>query len=437
MKTNCFLIAILVTANSFAQDLTLNEAIQIGLENNYSVKIVRNSASMADNNNTLGNAGFLPILTVGAAQNYTTQNAEQQFITDPNPRVIDAAKSDAFSSNATLSWTIFDGLQMFAAKSRLEELERIGFLNIEKAIQNTIRDISVAYYTIILERDRLNILDSSLLLSRDRLSIAKSKYEVGNASKLEYMTAQVDYNADITAKLRQEEMVLQARIELNRLLNRDLEVQFVVRGQIDVDTTLVMENLVQDAMAKNPDLQILRNNISVSSLSLKEIKAERLPTISLNANYNYNKSNSQAGFLISNQTNGYSYGASASWNLFNGFTVNKRAQNARIQMSTNEMVLQDLQNQLNATLLRTYSHYTFNMKLLSLEQENYLVARENSSIAFERYRLGNSNALELREAQLQSVQAAGRLIDASYNTKLAELDLLMLSGNIMESENQN
>jgi outer membrane protein TolC len=326
---------------------------------------------------------------------------------------------------------------MFAAKSRLEELERIGFLNIEKAIQNTIWDISVAYYTIILERDRLNILDSSLLLSRDRLSIAKSKYEVGNASKLEYMTAQVDYNADITAKLRQEEMVLQARIELNRLLNRDLEVQFVVRGQIDVDTTLVMENLVQDAMAKNPDLQILRNNISVSSLSLKEIKAERLPTISLNANYNYNKSNSQAGFLVSNQTNGYSYGASASWNLFNGFTVNKRAQNARIQMSTNEMVLQDLQNQLNATLLRTYSHYTFNMKLLSLEQENYLVARENSSIAFERYRLGNSNALELREAQLQSVQAAGRLIDASYNTKLAELDLLMLSGNIMESENQN
>ena len=423
--------------NSFAQDLTLNEAIQIGLENNYSVKIVRNSAIMADNNNTLGNAGFLPTLSINASQNYTTQNAEQQFITDPNPRIIDAAKSDAFSSSATLSWTIFDGLQMFAAKSRLDELQKIGFLNIEKAIQNTIRDISVAYYTIILERDRLNVLDSSLLISQDRVNIAKSKYEVGKASKLEYMTAQVDYNADITAKLRQEEMVLQARIELNRLLNRDLEAQFMVTGQIDVDTTLVLENLLEDARAKNPDLQILRNNISVSSLSLNEIRAERLPTISLNANYNYNKSNSQAGFLVSNQTNGYSYGASASWNLFNGFTVNKRAQNARIQVNSNEMVLLDLQNQLDATLLRTYSNYSFNMKLLSLEEENYIVARENSSIAFERYRLGNSNALELREAQLQSVQAAGRLIDASYNTKLAELDLLLLSGNIMESENQN
>lgn len=430
-------IAVLFCSPVYGQQLTLNEAIQIGLEKNYSVKIVRNNAEIANNNNNLGNAGFLPRLSLGASQNYTTQNTEQQFITDPNPRVRDGAKSDAFSSSASLSWTIFDGLRMFSTKARLQELEEIGILNVEKTIQSTVRDITAAYYTIILQRDRLSILDSSIAISQDRLNLAQSKYEVGNASKLEYMTAQVDYNADVTAKLRQEEQVLQARIELNRLLNRDLETQFTIVGQIDMDTTLVMDKLLQDAMANNPDLAILRNSISVSTLSLKEIRAERLPSISLSANYNYNQSNSQAGFLVSNQSNGYNYGASASWTLFNGFTLNKRAQNAKIQVRSNEMLLQDLQNQINASIIRTYSNYSFNVKLYSLEQENYQVARENASIAIERYRLGNSNALELREAQLQAVQAAGRLFDAAYATKIAELDLLLLSGSIMKPESQD
>jgi len=435
MRVKFLLFATLFSAGSFAQEMSLSEAIQIGLENNYSVKIIRNNAEIAENNNNLGNAGFMPRLSLNASQSYTTQNTEQQFITDPNPRVRDGAKSDAFSSSANLSWTIFDGLRMFATRGRLQELEQNGILNVEKTIQTTIRDISAAYYNIILQKERLSNLDSSLEISNDRLNLAKSKYEVGNASKLEYMTAQVDYNTDVTAKLRQEEQVLQARIELNRLLNRDLETKFTITGEIDVDTTLVMENLIQDALVNNPDIAILRNNISVSTFSLKEIRAERLPTISLNANYNYNQSNSQAGFLVSNQSNGYNYGASASWTIFNGFTLNKRAQNAKIQMQSNEMLLQDLQNQINASIIRTYSNYTFNIKLYSLEQENYQVARENASIAIERYRLGNSNALELREAQLQSVQAAGRLIDATYSTKLAELDLLLLSGNILKPEN--
>lgn len=431
------LLFFLISSVAYGQELSLSEAIQIGLENNYSVKIVRNNAAIANNNNTLGNAGFMPRVALSASQNYTTQNTEQVFITDPNPRIVDGAESDNFSSSASFSWTIFDGLRMFATRNRLKELESIGVLNVEKAIQTTIRDITAAYYTIIRERDRLNILDSSIAISQDRLNLAKSKYEVGNASKLEFMTAQVDYNADVTTKLRQEEQVLLAQIELNRLLNRDLQTEFTITGSIDVDSTLVLEELQKEALINNPDLAILQNNISVSNLSLKEIRAERLPSLSLNANYNYGRLNSQAGFLVSNQAYGYTYGASATWTLFNGFTLNKRAQNAKIQINSSEMILQDLQNQLNASILRTYSNYTFNIKLLTLEQENYEVARENASIAIERYRLGNSNALELREAQLQAVQAAGRLIEASYATKIAELDLLLLSGNIMKPENQD
>ena len=138
IRAKFILLATLFTISSFAQEMTLSEAIQIGLENNYSVKIIRNNAEIAENNNNLGNAGFMPRLSVNASQSYTTQNIEQQFITDPAPRVRDGAKSDAFASSASLSWTIFDGLRMFATKGKLQELEQNGVLNVEKTIQTTI-----------------------------------------------------------------------------------------------------------------------------------------------------------------------------------------------------------------------------------------------------------------------------------------------------------
>jgi outer membrane protein TolC len=78
-------------------------------------------------------------------------------------------------------------------------------------------------------------------------------------------------------------------------------------------------------------------------------------------------------------------------------------------------------------------NYQNSIDLITLERENLGVARENAEIALERYRLGNSNALELREAQRNAVEAETRMIDAIYNTKIAEIELMRLSGQVVDS----
>ena len=66
-----------------------------------------------------------------------------------------------------------------------------------------------------------------------------------------------------------------------------------------------------------------------------------------------------------------------------------------------------------------------------LEEENIVLVRENLFIARERYRLGISTFIEMREAQQNLADASSRLIQARYNTKAAEIELLRLRGDIV------
>jgi len=411
--------------------LTLEEAIKIGLENNYSVKIANNDASIEQNNFSRGNAGFFPEISLNASKSFTNQDVKQEFI-DNRINERDGATSDVLSTGVNLNWTVFNGLRMFATYEKLNEMRLSGGLELESVVEATIRDISLAYYRIILELNKLSVLDTSLQLSSERLELAKSKYEVGKASKLEYMSAQVDYNADKSALIKQKELLENAKIDLNQIMSRDLEDQFNVYDRIDIDTTLLLSELEQDALVNNKDIMMVLKDLAISNLELREINTEKLPSVGLNLGYNYNNLNSQSGFLLSNRTNGWTYGVSAIWPIFNGFSVQRRAQNARIEISSDHHRVDLLKLQISADLKKTYINYKNNIQLLVLERENFQVARENSEIALERYRLGRSNALELREAQINAVESAGRLIDASYNTKIAEIQLLWLSGHLVK-----
>ena len=118
-----------------AQDtLELATAIQIGLENNFNIKISDGQRQIASNNNTYGNAGFLPTLDVSAARRYSRENTANIFI-NGQEQSVDGANSNNLTAGAVLNWTLFDGVTMFHTKSRLEELQKQGIAMNESVIQ--------------------------------------------------------------------------------------------------------------------------------------------------------------------------------------------------------------------------------------------------------------------------------------------------------------
>jgi len=426
------LILIMCGNQALAQDtLELSMAIQIGLNNNFDIKISEGQKEIAVNNNTYGNAGFLPTLDLSAAQRYTVENTSQKFISgDEQNR--DGAKSNNFSAGALINWTLFDGTTMFFTKNRLAELEKQGMAITESVIQNIVAQIAIEFYTVALEQIRLGLLEENIGLSEDRMEIAKNKYEFGKASKMEYLQAQVDLNRDKSNYMIQQENLAASKTGLNELMGRDVTLDFYVVFDPELNTSLQYQELRSVMENSNPELLAARYELSASRLVEKELFGERIPEIGVNLGYNYAKSEAQAGFLLSRQSSGITYGVSATWNLFDGFNLNRQIQNAKISAENIKLNYEAIKLSLERNLYSTFISYQNNIQLRNMEEANREVARENNEIAIERYRVGNSSPLELREAQINLLEANLRYLNAAYSIKTGEIDLLLLAGLLMK-----
>lgn len=414
------------------EELSLDEAIKIGLKNNFDIRLARNLEEITALNAVPGQAGFLPILNVTSNRSFSVADVEQQFVNDSSPRVIDNAKSNNFNISPQLQWVIFDGFGMFATLDRLKELEAEGIENTKVAVENTVAAIANAFYLIALEEARLEVLKNTMEISRQRLRISEDLYKVGKSSKLEFLAAQVDLNADSTALINQEVTIFTSKANLNELLARDADVDFKVAFDIEVTEDLNLANLISSLNVKNPQLLAAQRRANAAYIQIREIQAERFPILSLNGAYNYSRLLSDAGFLISNQNQGFNYGLSASFNVFNGGNLNRRVQTAKIQQMNAELSYEQLQLQLENDIQRAFITHQKNITLMNLEQVNRDIAAENEEIALERFRLGVSTFLELREAQRNAVDAETRALVAAFNAKSSEIELLRLSGDIIK-----
>ncbi|GAB3172240.1 TolC family protein [Telluribacter humicola] len=426
---------LVVATQVMAQErLTLEKAIAIALENNYSIKIAERRVDIAENDNTLGNAGFLPTVTAVAQKNYSSSHLRQEFFNELQPPLNRRGVNNNNSAiGPSLVWTIFDGMGMFVAQERLQQLEEAGRTNAKITIENTVADVSSAYYQIVRESQRVRALQNALGISVDRLELAKANYDVGAGSRVDYINAQVDYNGDTAAYIAQVQVYNNAKINLNTLLARDPLNDFSVADSIYLQTNISIDQLRQSMLNQNPNLVFAAQQRRLAQLDIKALTAQMYPQVDLVGGYGYNTTNNQAGFGVRSARNDiWSYGARVSVNIFDGFNQRRRIQNAKINVLINEDQEANLRTELVGALQRTYNNYQNSLQLVALEEQNFRIARQNVDIAFERYRVGNATAYEFREVQRNTVAAETRLIEAKFNAKLAEIELFRLSSTILQ-----
>ena len=334
------------------------------------------------------------------------------------------------SYGVALGWTIFDGLQMFANYERLKELQKSGEVNAKATILSTISAVVNAYYTVMKEQQLVIARDSALDVSNWRLQIANNKLTLGRGSKLDVLTAKVDYNTDTSAYLQEINLLKTAKTTLNQVMARDLNIDFKVDTSIRIDAKLEYTSLSGKMEQLNPELQNAFINKKIAELNLKQVKGQRYPTIAVNSGYEFQRSSSPTGFNTQQRANGLTYGLTASLNIFNGFLQRQNERNARIQINSAELSLDRTKQDISAQLISTYQTYLTNLELLEVEQTNVELAKQSLEITLEKYRLGSIAPLELREAQRNSIEAVSRYVEAQYQAKLTEITLKELSGTL-------
>ena len=136
---NLLILFLGIGANLHAQyPYTLQQCLEEGLMNNYSLRISRNEEQISKNNATLGNAGYLPTvdLTAGYSGNVNNTDTEERSTgnTISNRGVFD----QTLDAGLDVSWTIFDGFNISTTYKQLKELERQGATNTRIAIEDFI-----------------------------------------------------------------------------------------------------------------------------------------------------------------------------------------------------------------------------------------------------------------------------------------------------------
>ncbi|KEO73229.1 TolC family protein [Anditalea andensis] len=410
------------------EELTFEKAIQLGLDNNFEVKIAINEVELAELDRSLGQSLLLPTLGATYVGSYRNEDVEQRFLNDPAPRILDGAQT--YNRNFTLATIYGFNPEAFVALRRLGKLTEVSELEAKVVIENTVASISSSYYRMVLELQRYKVLRKALELSDERLDIARAQYEFGRASKRDFLAAQVDYNADLASLVTQEQVIENTRINLNQLLAVDPEHQYMVNDTITIADDIQLVDLIENAYTDNKQFLATQRMENVAYLQLREARALRLPYLTINGSYNNSILTSDAGFVLENRVDGLTAGATVGINLFSGFSVNRRIQSARVQQYNQQHVLQQYEIQMKSDIYRSYNVYTNTKRLLDIERKNYEVAIENSDIALERFRLGITGYLEFRDAQVNRLQAESRLIEAIYNIKESEIELMRLAGKI-------
>ena len=197
--------------------LSLQEATQLALNQNFGIRLARQEEQLAENNFTRGNAGQLPSVTGNATRTFNRNNLNQRF-GDNDPRVVNGATSNLFNTNATLGWTIFDGFGMFIAYDRLRTLRSQQQVISRATVEETVESVSNAYFAVVREAGKIRSLEEALAIGQARVDLTQARVDVGLAAKVELLTARVDFNADRSQLLQQQEALRAAKIQLNTLL---------------------------------------------------------------------------------------------------------------------------------------------------------------------------------------------------------------------------
>jgi outer membrane protein TolC len=411
----------------------LKDCINIGLENNFSLLIARNSETIAKNNYTIGNAGYLPSLDLSSRYSGTLNNTTQNM-TDGSQTVSAGVYNTSANAGITLGLTIFNGFNVNTTYKKLNELKQVGELNTQMAIENLLSDIVSGYYNYILQIQLLNNMKYAVVLSKERLRIDEDRYLLGSSSKLQVLQSRVYLNADSSRLSRQYETVRAAQIRLNELMAVDnLATQFISKdSSINVNPDLIYEKLLEETLVRNTALNIASKNKIISEYDYKIIVSRSYPYLNLTSGYNYNY-NTYSSSLTRNQlTNGLNYGLTLGMPLFDGFNQRRNIKNSSIEVRNKELIYQEIEQGIRADMITIYSAYTNCLRLITLEEQNLQTATENLEIAMERYRLGNLSGIDLREVQKSLLDANESLSSIHYQAKLAEISLMQISGRIME-----
>jgi outer membrane protein len=402
--------------------LTIDEAISTTLKNNFDILVAANDANIAKVNNTPGNAGMLPTFAITGSGNYGLSNTTQQ-LSSGSTNNYPALSVTSLSAGAQLNWNLFDGGKMFVTKSKLNEIQALGEIQYKEKVLQTLYNVIAAYYDVVRQKQQLNSINEVLNFNKERVTIAQAGLNAGSLVKTDVLQAKIDLNVTTENAINQQFAIDATLKTLNVLLGKKAGETIDTSDSIPLNYSPDKASLLQKINKSNTSILNFQKQIEIAQLALKENKSLLLPTLSMKAGYYASQTINSKGTILQNTSLGPQIGGTLVVPVYSAGETKRKMTTARIQAESTQLDLENARLQVNTELQNTLIDFENHQKLLKIEAENNELAKENIQISMDRLKHGQTNSLEVHQAQEFYVQSSTRLINFRYNLKIAETKL--------------
>lgn len=450
-----------ITFTTIAQEeiLSKQEAANLALENNFGIQVARNQVEIAENNQSVLNSGFLPSLTGTANANYqrddNTFSFPGQFLSDPDtneplidpdtgqavPRPdVDLYKAEAqrYGTALNASYTLFDGLGRLYNYKRLKEQYRLSELQARETIENTMLQLFSVYFEVARLTENEYVLRQALEISTDRIKRAEYSFEYGQNTKLDILNAQVDVTNDSINLLNTRQLLENTIRDLNVVLAQDLNKVYQVDTVVRFTPKMQLEDFISQADLNNVALLQTERNLAINEYDIKVDRSGYLPVVNLNGSYGWNLNQNAPGAFFPgvnvNNTRNFALGATLTWNLFDGGGTTVRVRNSKLAYENQELQKAQIKLEVKRDIENALTIYENRLNIYQIQEQNVITNKNNFERSKEQFQLGRITSIEFRQAQINLLNAQTNKNLAKYDAKLAELQLLQLTGQLLNVE---
>ena len=444
MKNYIWIIVLLaLSINAEAQEsvLSKSDAIALALEQNFGIKVAKNTVEIADNNQGILNSGFLPALTGAANASFAEDNNTIEFPGqvdengNPRPDVeINNAETKRYGASLNLNYTLFDGLGRTYNYKRLKEQYQLTELQARETIQSTILQLLSIYFEVARLSENEFAQKEALEVSKDRIKRAQYSFEYGQNTQLDVLNAEVDVTNDSIILLNTQQLLENTKRDLNVVLNQDMSIVYAVDTLINFIPMLEIQAMVDDVSLNNLAILQTERNLAINEYDIKVSKSGYLPVIGLTGSYGWNLNQNPASAFFPgtiNNNQNFTVGAGLTWNLFDGGNTTVQVRNAKILYENQELLKKQVELEVERDIQNALETYKNRLAIYEIQEKAVITNQNNFERSREQYQLGRITSIEFRQAQINLLTAQTTKNLAKYDAKLAELQLLDLTGQLL------
>lgn len=411
----------------------LQTIIEATLQNNYNIQLAKKDALIAKEQATIGNAGYLPTVDVGATYGYSNNQTKTEFAnnipTIDNP----SAVSQNYNVGLNIDYIIFDGLKpKYTLKQYRLQASSLAISQAQQ-VEVTVYNIGLLYYQLLGLQNNITVAEEKLKLTRTQLKRMEVQRKYGQGDEATWLNLKTSYNMDSTQVLQLYQTFEQAKLELNKLIGKDfLTANTLLEKEIQAQKLISLSDFEAAAFQQNKTIQLAKLQRVQAGNSMHLLKTELAPKLSTRLSYGISGQLNDAGIVQSNRTLGPTATLSLKYYIFSGGRMKPAFQKAKIDIERADLQLASLRHETKQSLAIAYQQYRYNEGILPMEDQNIALSKQSLQRIQKSFELGQSSFLDFQQAQLNVARAQQQRYQATLNVNSSLWDLYYLSGQLIK-----